>query len=276
MAKTKRLTQVKAGRIVRAVIYDQPLAGDEPRIRASKTRHSTAAREKLNARLSWEKCEATMAANFDRRDLWVTLTYREAPPTREAAMRCLGVFLRLLRAVRISRGAELRYIKNAEHLRDDGSEGRWHHHLVINAAGGDYEEIRSLWSRWGDNVDFEPLLDGDNDYEARARYMCKERPPLGKQAWTPSRGLRRPVRTSELVDGSLTLAPPPGAVILDRDQRDNAWGSFVYIKYLLPYREPPARRPPPSFSDSGLCISSGMTGEKRPEGRRHRSDPAVE
>lgn len=269
MAKTKRLTQVRAGRIVRAVVYDQPMAGDEPRVRAAKTRHSSAAREKLNAKASWEKCEATMAANFDRRDLWVTLTYREAPPTREDAMRQLGAFLRLLRAARLARGAELLYLKNAEHLRDDGSEGRWHHHLVINAAGGDYEEIRGLWSRWGDDVDFEPLLDGDHDYEARARYMCKERPPLGKQAWTPSKGLRRPVRTSELVDESLTLAPPPGAVILDRDQKENAWGSFVYIKYLLPYKEPRPKRQRSVFSGSGQCISSGNDPEKTGPGHRH-------
>ena len=267
MAKTRRLTQVRAGRIVRAVVYDQPLATDEPRIRAATSRLSSAAREKLNAKLSWEKCEAAMAANFDRHDLWVTLTYREAPPTREAAMRCLGSFLRLLRASRIGRGAELRYIKNAEHLTDDGSEGRWHHHLVVNAAGGDYEEIRGLWSKWGDNVDFEPLLDGVMDYEARARYLCKERPPLGKQAWTPSRGLKRPVRTSELVDDALTLAPPPGAIVLDRDQKDNAWGSFTYIKYLLPFREPSRGRGRSILSDSGQCISSG-TG---PERRRRRS-----
>ena len=263
MAKTRRLTQVRAGRIVRAVVYDQPLATDEPRIRAAKSRHSSAAREKLNAKASWEKCEAAMAANFDRRDLWVTLTYTEAPPTREAAMRCLGTFLRLLRSSRTGRGASLRYIKNAEHLTDDGSEGRWHHHLVVNAAGGDYEEIRGLWSKWGDNVDFEPLLDGTMDYEARARYLCKERPPLGKQAWTPSRGLKRPVRTSELVDDALTLAPPPGAIILDRDQKDNAWGSFSYIKYLLPYKEPPRRGARAFLSDSGQCISSGMGPEKR-------------
>lgn len=266
MAKTRRLSQVKAGRIVRAVIYDQAMASDEPRARAAKTRHSSAAREKLNAKLSWEKCEAALAANFDRRDLWVTLTYREAPATREEAMRCLGAFLRLLRGARRERGERLLYIKNAEHLTDDDSEGRWHHHVAINATGADYEEIRGLWSRWGDDVDIQPLLDGDHDFEARARYMCKERPPLGKQAWTPSRGLRKPERTTELVDDSLTLSPPPGAVILDRDQKDNAWGSFVYIKYLLPWREPPRGRGRSIFSGSGQCISSGMGSEKRPRG----------
>ena len=79
--------------------------------------------------------------------------------------------------------------------------------------------------------------------------MCKERQPTGKQTWTPSRNLRRPQRQTEWVDDALTLAAPPGAVILERDQLDNSWGSFVYIKYLLPRRPDSGRssrrkRPP--------------------------------
>ena len=251
MAKTKRLTQIRAGRLVRAVLYTQPMAADEPRVRAAKSKVSSAARQKLNQKGSWRKCEAVMAENFDADDLWVTLTYRDAqlPPTREAAVRCCNAFLSLLRAQRRTRGEDVLYIKNVEHLTDDGSEGRWHHHLVLNATGHDYEEIRALWSRWGDNVDFEPLLGDGQDYASRAQYLCKERQPTGKQAWTPSRNLRRPQRESELVDDALTLAAPPGAVILERDQLDNAWGSFVYIKYLLPRRpgrgrSPRRKRPP--------------------------------
>ena len=245
MPKTKRLTQIRAGRLVQAVIYTQPGAADEAPQRAAKTKISSAARARLNQKASWQKCEATLAANFDREDLWVTLTYRDEnlPPTREAAVRCLNRFFSLLRAERARRGEAVLYVKNVEHLTDDGSPGRWHHHFALNATGADYEEIRSLWSSWGDDVDIEGLLANGEDYASRARYLCKERPPGGKQAWTPSRGLRRPERSSEMVDDSLTLDAPPGAVILERDQLTNGWGSFVYIKYLLPYRpKRPQRR----------------------------------
>lgn len=262
----KRMTKIQAGRVVWVTVCTQAMASDEPKARAAKCRLSSEARKKLNMKASWQKLEQLMAANFDRHDLFVTLTYRDDPPTREWALRQVNAFLRQLRAARAGRGAPLLYIKCTEHITEDGTEGRWHHHLVINAAGADYEEIRSLWSPWGDSVDFEPLLDGATDYEARARYMCKERPPLGKQSWTPCRGLKRPVRSSELIDEALTVSPPPGAVVLDRDQKDNAWGSFAYIKYLLPYRPPrqPARGR--ILSDSGQCISSGMGPEKRPRG----------
>lgn len=245
MAKNKRLVKVTAGRMVRLVQYVQAVSTDEPKIRAAKTKVSSPARIRINARTSTEKCEEVMAANFDRGDLFVTFTYREAPPTREAAIRQLNAFLRLLRSARAARGERLIYIKNCEHLRDDGSEGRWHHHVILNATGRDYEEIRSLWSAWGDNVDFEDLLGGGESYETRARYLCKERPPAGKQCWTPSRGLRRPIRTSELVDEALTVTVdslPAGSVILEHSEERNEWGSFVYFKYLLPYRQP---RPDP-------------------------------
>lgn len=245
MAKKNRLTKVTAGRLVRLVRYSQAVASDEPQVRAAKQRISSAARCRINARTSREKCEEVMAANFDRGDLFITLTYREAPATREAALRMLGTFLRRLRQARAARGERLLYLKNAEHLRDDGSEGRWHHHLVVNATGRDYEEIRELWSPWGDNVDFEGLLTDGESYESRARYLCKERPPLGKQGWTPSRGLRRPQRESELVDESLTVTVdslPAGAVVLEHREERNEWGSYVYFKYLLPWREPKPKR----------------------------------
>ena len=240
MAKTKRLIRIRAGRLGRICVYSQPHASDTPRARAAKTRTSTAARVKLNDRKRWEALEEVMACNFDRGDLFVTLTYRDAPATREAAMRCLSVFLRRLRAAREARGRTLRYIKNAEHLRDDGSEGRWHHHLIVNGTGRDYDEIREIWSAWGDNVDFEGLLSDGESYETRSRYLCKERPPAGKQCWTASRGMRRPVRESELVDESLTITVdslPAGAAVLEKVEDRNEWGEFVYIKYLLPIRE---------------------------------------
>lgn len=248
MSRSKRLTQIRAGRLVTAVLYTQATSADEPQVRAAKQKISSEARQRLNHKASWQKLETVMAANFDRTDLFVTLTYRDLdlPHSREQALRCLNDVLRQLRDARQIRGEELRYIKCTEHLRDDGTEGRWHHHLVINGTGSDCEELRALWEKYGENVDVQPLLGEGWDYEARARYMCKERPPAGKQTWTPSRNLQRPERTSELVDDSLTLAPPPGAVVIETQQVDNGWGSYVYLKYLLPWkpRKPKRRRMP--------------------------------
>lgn len=245
MSKGKRLVQLRAGRLVSAVLYTQALASDPEPVRAAKMKMSSAAKVRQNRRALWQKCEMLLAGNFDVGDLFVTLTYRDTqlPATREEALRCLNLFLRQLQAQRRARGEPLLYIKATEQLGEDGRPHRWHHHLAINGTGRDFEELRALWSRYGDDVDIQPLICDGESYTTRAQYLSKERPPAGKQTWTPSRNLRRPERSSELVDDALTLTAPPGAQILESYQEENGWGSFVYVKYLLPYRPRPASAP---------------------------------
>ena len=109
---SKTLKQVRAGRLVYAVVYTTPSALDPPKARAQKQRASTAAREKLNARTSFQKLERTLAANFDNGDLYLTLTYddKHLPEDREAAIRRIRSFLSKLRKARKARGQLLHYI----------------------------------------------------------------------------------------------------------------------------------------------------------------------
>ena len=236
MSKTKRMTRITAGRLVSAVVYTQATSADPSHVRRAKSKMSNEARAKQNRRLSWQKLEGLIAANFRlRRDLWVTLTYDDdhVPSSRQAALTRLDRFMRSLRADRRAHGGELRYIKNVESVTAAGEPTRLHHHCIINAFDNDYEVIRSLWP-WGSAIDIE-VLGGDGEaFGDIARYMAKERPPVGSNSWTPSRGLKRPRRESYMVDESMSLAAPPGAVILERAEDHNAWGEFYYIKYLLP------------------------------------------
>lgn len=243
VAKTQRVIRWTCGRIVIVYSYPQVTALDDARTRAAKVRTSSPIKQAQNHRSSINRCEMLMATNFDRHDLFITLTYRDEklPRTREEAVRFCSDFLRCLRLQRAARGIPTRYIKNVEHLRDDGTEGRWHHHIILNGTGHDAEEIRALWSKYGDNIEIEQLLDG-YDYRARAAYLCKERPPLGKQCFTPSRGLRQPVRTSELVSDDFMLAPPVGARVIETEQVDNYFGRVQRLKYELPYKEQPKQK----------------------------------
>ena len=54
---SKILRKIRAGRVVFAVVYTPCTAGDSPKARAQKQKASTAAREKLNARTSFQKLE---------------------------------------------------------------------------------------------------------------------------------------------------------------------------------------------------------------------------
>lgn len=236
MAKT--LKQVKAGRMVYAVVYTTPTIGDSPKIRQQKQRASCEAREKLNARTSFQKLERLLAANFDTGDLWVTLTYtdQKLPHSRDRGMQRVQRFVSNLRKERGNRGEDLRYIYVTE---GDYPGGRIHHHMVANSTGADLEEIRRLWNQ-GD-VEIERLtFDAANTYESLAVYLTKEprehgHPKVGERMWVPSLGLMRPEPETMSVPDYLTLSAPPDAVAIEyQPPTKNGFGEYSWIKYLLP------------------------------------------
>ena len=241
---SKTLKQIRAGRLVCAVVYTTPMAGDSSRVRADKQHASNEAREKLNARTSLQKLERVLAANFDTGDLYLTLTYDDdqIPGNRTAAIRRVQGFIAKLRAARQARGAQLHYIYVTEEWTSQNK--RLHHHMVLNATGLDLAEIRRLW-KYGTDLDIRRLkFDEDETYEDLARYLTKEprewgNPKVGERTWTPSIGLRRPI--PETLDGmpdNLTLTAPPEAIAVEVCRSEtNGFGSYSWIKYLLPPQE---------------------------------------
>ncbi len=242
MSKSKRMITIRAGRLFFGVCYTQAHVFEPPQVRAAKSKVSSEARRRVNLRRAWQKLMLLLGANFDTSDLVVTLTYDDAhlPDTRKEAGTNIARYLTLLRREFRRAGRDLKYVHCIEHKHGDG---RWHHHLVIPAAS--YELIRSLWT-WGSDIDIDTIdLWG---YEELAKYLTKEAreegAPVGARSWSSSRNLERPVRESELVEDYVSLAPPPGAVVLGRDSKVNEWGNYEYLSCLLP-AAPPARRARP-------------------------------
>lgn len=254
MAKRKK--EIRAGQLVYAVAYTAACPSDSPHVRREKQKCSTAARKQINLRRAWQKLELVLAANFDRQDFHVVLTYREdaLPNGREAAVRWVRRFLRQMREHRKKQGQATRYLYVTEGLH--GGK-RLHHHLILNSAQNDAEAIRSLW-QWGD-VHMERL--DDDNYEAIARYLTKEPAARGtsngKRCWTPSLNLKKPQVTSGWVADDLTLSPPPGAVVLDSDSRRNEFGEFAFLKYRLP--KPEKRKTDPARL---LGLKPGITSDQ--------------
>ena len=192
-----------------------------------------------------------LAANFTRRDLYVTLTYDDEhlPPNRKAAKKQVAAFFDRMRRQYRRGGRELRYVYVTQELQRDGSR-RLHHHLIISATGSsDYDTIRALWPN-GSNVEIIPIGETEmyvhDDFLELAQYLLHERNPdapataVGDRGWNASRNLRKPVEESEMVDETVTVTAPPGAFVLDTDHKQNEYGSYDYIVYLLPERS--ARR----------------------------------
>ena len=178
----------------------------------------------------------TLAANYKRSDLVVTLSYRDAdlPKRREDADKRLSNFIRALRAHRKELGQELIYVRVTEGYH---SGGRLHHHLIINDTGHDFDVIRKLWLKNGDNIDVEQF--GPDGAERWGKYLTKEprekgRRYVGDRTWRTSIHMKKPDIRSELVDSRDELQPPAGAWIIDRTSCENCYGRFAQIMAMLP------------------------------------------
>ena len=251
----KRIKTITAGRLVIVGCYTIPTPRSSDRERRELREISSAAQERMNLKRSWQKLEVELAANFTRRDLHLVFTYDDdhLPPNREEARKRLKKMIRLLRDHRKARGQETRYIYVTEQLSAEG--GRLHHHMILNGTGDDLEVLRSLWP-YGE-VELE-TLDLWEGYEALAKYLTKEprecgKPESGARTWAPSIGLKKPRVESEIVKDNITVAAPPGAIILSSPPPvENEFGVFTTIKYYLPVRKerkgarPPRKRQPDS------------------------------
>ena len=235
MAKERRKI-IRAGTLWMAVQYTAIRTQNQTARREARAQISSPARESLNAKTSWQKLMLVLAANFCSTDLHVSVGYRDEnlPLTREAADRRLDYFIRNLRAHRRAQGQELVYARVTEGYH---SGGRLHHHLIINSTGNDFDIIRELWKRDGEDVDFEPF--GSDGPERWAKYLTKEprikgRRYVGDRTWRTSRNVKKPVTSYEYVTAETPLQPPTGAHVLDKAECQNCYGHFCYMMARLP------------------------------------------
>lgn len=242
-SRLKRIKKVVAGRLVTCVSYSVPRVQDQPRQRAARQRISSAAQARLNVVSSRNTLERLLACNYDKGDLWITLTYdnEHLPDDRKSANLFLQKkFLQRLRGVRRRRGDDLKYIYATQQVLGDGTL-RLHHHLVVNFTGPqDYDDIRSLWTG-GANIDISRIRDDDHISDL-ATYMCHEplehgKPKPGERTWQASRNISRPVEETFDVPEDVTVQAPVGAFVVETDSCQNEYGDYAYLKYWLPRAE---------------------------------------
>lgn len=241
MAQT--LKEIHAGNLTKIVLYPRQLPRDPERVRAAKRAASTAARRRLNHRGAISNLELLLACNFTGRDFFVSLTYdsEHIPENLAQAKKDVKSFLARVRSTRRMAGRPLKYIYVLEGLH---GEHRLHAHLVINDAGDDVEElVVSLW-RAGVVTDCKPIrksftdeITGCLSFEKLALYLGKEpntERPNGMRLFVPSRGLVRPMIRTDILPDGLTIAPPPGSIVLQDERNETPFASFSYLKYVDP------------------------------------------
>ena len=116
MAKIKKT--IRAGSLVKTVLYTAPEPRDGPQARTEKSKATTAARKRINDKTAKGRLEMLLAANFGPRDEFVTLTYdnEHLPKNRAEAEKHLRKYIKRLRDYWKKRGKRLCYVYVCHHL----------------------------------------------------------------------------------------------------------------------------------------------------------------
>lgn len=238
--KKKRKT-IYAGSLVKVVEYTPPMPRDTAKQRAVKHKDTTAAQKRLNYRTAQGRLEVKLAANFTGRDYFCTFTYEPGrePCSRKEANHHKAQYVRKVRNQRRKRGQDIKWIFSVENKH---GFGRYHLHAVISSADPhlDFDELRSLWP-YG-HVETTCLFDSDHKFNTWldvARYMTKERPedgkdctPVGAQIYSCSRNLIPPRIETEWIADSSPLNMPLGAYVIEREETENEYSRYKYVKYM--------------------------------------------
>ena len=275
----KRRKTIRAGRLVWDITYTvpRPNASKQERKRIREVTEEQI--QRTNANTAQRKLEMLMATNFDDTDLVLTVTYRDAdlPDSADVTRKHLGKVFAQMRAYRKARDLpDLKYIYVLEGRHGDH---RPHAHIIINAAGGDLELMRSLWI-WGDDIQLNYIR--ERGYDGWAGYLTKERREAslnGKKQFVGSRNLDRPVTTYAWVDDGTTVDAPPGALVLDEGGGRNEIASCRFVKYLMPkntyYNTHATRTRTRVVAGLECSITYDTRMEKRKRTGRHRRTKGV-
>lgn len=275
----KRRKTIRAGRLVWDIAYTVPRPNANTAQRKRIREVTEEQIQRTNANTAQRKLEMLMATNFDDTDLVLTVTYRDAdlPDSADVTRKHLGKVFSQMRAYRKARDLpELKYIYILEGRHGDH---RPHAHIIINAAGGDLELMRSLWI-WGDDIQLNYIR--ERGYDGWAGYLTKERREAslnGKKQFVGSRNLARPVTTYEWVDDGTTVDAPPGAQVLDEGGGRNEIASCRFVKYLMPkntyYNTHATRTRTRVVAGLDCSITYDTRVEKRKRTGRHRRTKGV-
>lgn len=189
--------------------------------------------ERINEQQCIRKLRRKIHANFDKDDLFETLTYgRDRRPDPKGAAHELRLLLNRLRGIWKRAGTDLRYIVVTEY-----KSKSIHHHLIVNDLpdGTGAKKIAQSWSRNG-HANTKYLYE-DGQYEQLAAYLIKEtsktfRDPNNpsKLRYSCSRNLVTPVAKTRILKRDDWPEEPrvPKGYYLEKDSLVNGVNKMGY------------------------------------------------
>lgn len=175
-----RTKTIKSGKLLELEIFPIiKLKGGK--VRKARLNPTSAAQAKINRMNQEKKLLRKIYCNFNKGDLFLTLTFKQR--IDEAAAKKLIVnYLRRLRRLYKKENKELKYIYVMEY-----GKSNYHFHLIINEF-----DRAAIIKNWKEGfVDVKSLRE---DYEGLAKYLLKE--SKGGRAWNCSKNLKEPKITT--------------------------------------------------------------------------------
>lgn len=145
------------------------------RKRGKREKPTAAAVRRYNAIRAQRKLIRKINANFQKGDLYLTLTYPAGcRPGRKQAEKDVTNFIKALRRRFRANGRELKWIARTEL----GEQGAIHHHVIVPKT--DAQAVETVWNRiGGGHVHFRSMY--GHDFSLLATYFCKPEPENAAQ-----------------------------------------------------------------------------------------------
>lgn len=233
-----------AGAIVEIAQYTHVKATDGGNVRREKKKSTSEVMQLYNKKTSIRRFSLMLAKNFRAGDTVGCVTYDDMhlPKSRKEAERRFKYFRDKLRKAYAEHGVELVMFWSTENKHGDG---RWHHHFVCTATGDDYDLIRRAWI-YGSVSEFSPLEineeEKEDGYYKLAEYFAKEkREKLGLRSWSYTRNALKPEQEVYILDDNDEPQIPEGVIVFENRRNPTAFGTFCYIRYMIPQAALPPR-----------------------------------
>ena len=196
----RRRTTVSGPRLDAEVF---PVFGRQMRnaLRRAKSQITREAQQRANEERSRIRLTQVIEANFDEKDVALTLSYSGDAPEPKRVDKDIRNFLERVKRVREKKGLpELKWVMaiGGDEMPAVGYSGKRPHVHMIMSGGIDRDTLEQIWGKGFANAD--RLQPNENGLGGIARYLTKqkqdrERKP-GAKTWRGSRNLKKPVRRS--------------------------------------------------------------------------------
>lgn len=206
--------------------------GESKRQRGERQKQTSEAKKRSNALAQRWKVMQIMVVNFcEMRDLFVCLTYAEAP---ENEGKDLEAFHKVMRKAMAKMGEEHAYIIFPAEHELPGCPVRAHFHIVmrgITGAGALAIMTKIIADCWGHGaVDVRPLRQNTEFFEDTVKYLLNQPHSKGRRAYSCSRNLKKPNEPLRLrLPDSEAGEVPPGVKVIDSETKENQYGVFRYL-----------------------------------------------